>query len=343
MNLLRESKVFWPRGRGGQNMSDLCVDRDRLLMFENGLNTRAPENSVIPATVLGYGEISTVLSIGSGDEARVAYKRLALFETEEEMLRYQALYTEYVHVLTERIGLTVASSETVRLTSEKGRHVLYIVQERYPSESIGHKAIHRMPAHDVVRFVVSVLRETYKVFAFNWDHAGELEIGFDGQISNWAIASGYDSTASRLFDEYAMAYFDTSTPLMQKNGKEQLDPELFLRNAPSFLAWIIRMLFLEDVMTRYYEFRQVAVDLVANFYKEQRSDLVPVLVEAVNEFFSKVPQNDLRPLSVDEIKAYYREDAWIWRIYLAARKADRFLHQLTGKDYAYILPGKIRR
>jgi hypothetical protein len=330
-------------GAEDQTMSDLQVDRDFLLAFENGLHTQVPENSVIPAAVLGYGEISTVLAIGSGREARLAYKRLPLFKTEEEMLRYQDLYTEYVHVLSERIGLKVAPSETVGVTSEKGRHVLYIAQERYPSEAIGHKAIHRLPVDDVVRFVLSVLRETHKVFAFNRDHAGELEIGFDGQISNWAIASGYDPTAPRLCDEYALVFFDTSTPLMQKNGKEQLDPELFLRNAPRFLAWLIRMLFLEEVMTRYYEFRQVAVDLVANFYKEQRSDLVPELVHVVNEFFSEAQQNDLRPVSVEESRAYYREDAWIWRIYLAARKTDRLLHQLAGKDYAYILPGRIRR
>ena len=56
------------------------------------------------------------------------------------------------------------------------------------------------------------------------------------------------------------------------DGVEQLDPELFLRSAPSFLVWLLRLLFLKDVVDRYYDFHLVAVDLIANFYKEQMRD-----------------------------------------------------------------------
>jgi hypothetical protein len=44
-----------------------------------------------------------------------------------------------------------------------------------------------------------------------------------------------------------------------------------------------------------------------------------------------------------EIDAYYREDALIWRFYLAARRIDRRLHRWTGRTYPYVLPGRIRR
>jgi hypothetical protein len=101
---------------------------------------------------------------------------------------------------------------------------------------------------------------------------------------------------------------------------------------------------LEDVMTRYYDFRQVAIDVVANFYKEQRPDLVPDLVDAINgSFSSDVRDSGFEPITVAEVKAYYREDAWIWRLYLAFRKVDRALHRLLGRHYAYILPEKIKR
>jgi len=110
------------------------------------------------------------------------------------------------------------------------------------------------------------------------------------------------------------------------------------------LVWIIRLLFLEDVMTRYYDLRKVVVDLIANFYKEQRPDLIPALVDTVNEFFfAEIREGEFEPLTEKEIKAYYREDAWIWRLYLAFRKIDRLLHRLLGKDYPYILPRKIER
>jgi hypothetical protein len=103
-------------------------------------------------------------------------------------------------------------------------------------------------------------------------------------------------------------------------------------------------LFLEDVLTRYYDVRKVTIDLLANFYKEQQPELVPDLVDEVNSFFTAhIEGGSFAPISVDEVKSYYREDAWIWRLYLSFRKVDRTLHKLLGKHYPYILPGKIKR
>jgi hypothetical protein len=72
--------------------------------------------------------------------------------------------------------------------------------------------------------------------------------------------------------------------------------------------------------------------------------LVPGLVGTVNEFFSsQINTGGIKPLTVEEIKSYYREDAWIWRLYLTFRKVDRSLHRSFGKYYPYILPDKIKR
>lgn len=320
------------------------INIELLKQFEKGLDPRFPERSAIPARVLGYGEISTVLELGTGSERDLAYKRLPMFRTEEEARNYQALYQEYVEVLGDGVGLRLVPSETVRfMDEERDRVVVYIVQQKQPAEAIGHNAIHRLSPDDVRKLVLAVLRETKKVFDFNRQHSGQLEVGFDGQISNWAII-GFDPEIPALGEEIELVYFDTSTPLMQKNGVEQLNPELFLRSAPSFLVWIIRLLFLEDVMTRYYDFRQVLVDLIANFYKEQRPELIPDLVNTINGFFSaEIGEDEFEPITVKEVQAYYREDAWIWRIYLAFRKLDRSLHRLLGRDYPYVLPEKIKR
>ncbi|MBM4465806.1 MAG: hypothetical protein FJ014_09685 [Chloroflexi bacterium] len=320
------------------------INIELLKQFEKGLDPRFPERSAIPARVLGYGEISTVLELGTGSERDLAYKRLPMFRTEEEARDYQALYQEYVEVLGDGVGLRLVPSETVRfMDEERDRVVVYIVQQKQPAEAIGHNAIHRLSPDDVRKLVLAVLRETKKVFDFNRQHSGQLEVGFDGQISNWAII-GFDPEIPALGEEIELVYFDTSTPLMQKNGVEQLNPELFLRSAPSFLVWIIRLLFLEDVMTRYYDFRQVLVDLIANFYKEQRPELIPDLVNTINGFFSaEIGEDEFEPITVKEVQAYYREDAWIWRIYLAFRKLDRSLHRLLGRDYPYVLPEKIKR
>lgn len=311
-------------------MSAIAIDLDLLKAFENGLDPRHPEKSAIPARVLGYGEISTVLEIGSG--SGLAYKRLPMFESEEEAAAYEALYRKYVRALSERAGLRVAASETCGFLSDAGRVVLYIVQERFDTACIGHHLIHRLAPEGVRQLVLAVLTEAHKVFAFNRENRGALEMGLDTQISNWALPDAGSPPV----------YFDTSTPLMRENGQERLDPQLFLRSAPSFLVWVIRLLFLDEVMTRYYDFRRVTKDLIANFYKEQRPELVPLLVETANEFLA-ARLDDWQPLSEKEVRGYYREDAFIWRFYLAARKIDRRLRRALGREYPYILPEKVAR
>lgn len=325
-------------------MAVQAIDLEFLRRFEQKLDPEFPERCEIPTKVLGYGEISTVLEIGHGPACNLAYKRMSMFKSEQEAARYETLYREYIQVLQTRIGLPLVPSDIVRLVDEDtGRIVLYIIQEKLLSKTIGHKAIQHLDRDDVERMILAVLQEIARVFAFNRQHKGRLEVGFDAQISNWAIV-GFDPETPTLNEEINLLYFDTSAPLMRKNGQEQLNSELFLRCAPSFLTPILRLLFLEDVMTRYYDVRKVTIDLLANLYKEQRSELVPNLVDAANRFFAAgIEMGAFKPITVSEVRSYYRQDAWIWRLYLNFRKADRFLYRLLGKHYPYILPGKIKR
>jgi hypothetical protein len=183
----------------------------------------------------------------------------------------------------------------------------------------------------------------YKVWAFN-QRQDQIEVGIDGQISNWAIAD-FDPAHPTLPSHFDLIYIDTSTPLFRVDGEEQLEAELFLRSAPSFLAWALRLLFLEDVIGRYYDFRRVVIDLIANFYKEQRAELIPALVALANDFFAhEAAALDLKPITQKEVDSYYREDALIWRLYQGARRLDRWLHtRILHKPYPYILPGPVQR
>jgi hypothetical protein len=325
-------------------MATTEMNPELFLDFERGFNPRHPEQSVIPAKVLGYGEISTVLEIVTEELRGLACKRMPMFLNVVEVENYLKLYREYIDVLGHQVGLNVASGETVWIRDrEHGRVTAYILQEKIPHGTIGHQVIHTLPKEKVLLLVRAVLIELKKVFDFNRDHRGEIEVGIDGQISNWAI-EGLAPHNPALEGPVKLIYFDTSTPLTRKNGQEQLNPELFLRSAPSFLVWILRLLFVEDVMTRYYDFHRVCVDLVANFYKEQRPELIPDLVNEVNTLLSSQTQEgQFTPITIKEVHSYYREDAMIWRLYLAFRKVDRTLHELFKREYPYVLPDKIER
>lgn len=319
------------------------IDVELLKEFERHLDPRHPEQSKIPAKVLGYGEISTVFEIGDECQRGLAYKRMPIFEQTGELEQYEKTFNEYCRLLSVEVGLELPLHGYASLPPTEGRPVMFLAQEKLLAESIGNKAIHVLSREDTSGLVRRILSELKKLWEFNRRKTG-LELGIDGQISNWSI-TGFDPLKPGLGDEMGLVYFDTSTPFLRIDGVEQLDPELFLRSAPSFLVWLLRMLFLEDVMTRYYDFHLVAVDLIANFYKEQLPEYIPGLVAVANEFFSgEASDLGIEPITEKEVRSYYREDAIIWSSYLGARRIDRFLRtRVMRREYPYILPGKIKR
>ena len=86
------------------------IDRALLEEFERHLDTRRPEESEIPARVLGYGEISTVFEIGTYEQKDIAYKRMPIFENAEELTRYEKIFNEYVNLLSDEVGLELPPS-----------------------------------------------------------------------------------------------------------------------------------------------------------------------------------------------------------------------------------------
>lgn len=319
------------------------IDIDLLKEFESGLDPSQPEKSKIPAKVLGYGEISTVFEIKGESRENLAYKRMPIFKHQEEIDRYEVLYSEYNHILHDEIGITVPAYGLASFASDEGYIVCFDVQEKLSAESFGDKVIHALDDEDIATLFRAVLRQLKKVWDFNKETTS-LEIGIDGQISNWVVRD-FDPVSRRIHSGPRLYYVDTSTPFMRRKGEEQLDPELFLRSAPSFMLWLIRWLFLQDVMTRYYDFHLVVVDLIANFYKEQRPDLILMLTQVANDFFaSEAKSLHVTPVTIKEVRSYYRQDAFIWGIFLGLRRLDRFIHKwILHKPYIYILPGKITR
>lgn len=305
------------------------INESLLYQFEAGLDPQKIHQSIIPATIVGYGEISAIFQI-NGDE-RYVYKRLPLFQEESTAIGYEKMYHEYSNLLVQA-GLHLPRHDT-RIISLPDKPIsLYIVQEKFSGAGFCNDIIQKSDKSASLAMIERVLIHIDKIWTYNKQTPQKMELAIDGQLSNW-VHWPRENHGKLL-------YIDTSTPLYRKSGVEQQNPELMLQSAPSFLRWIIRLFFLKDVMTRYYNPKLVYTDLVGNLYKEQRPDLVAPAIQLINGFLSE----EQSPLTQKEVDRYYREDKMIWRLFLAFRKLDRFLTtMLFRKQYEFILPGKIKR
>jgi hypothetical protein len=209
---------------------------------------------------------------------------------------------------------------------EKGLNPQKPAESKIPARIVGYGEISA-----IFEIEADTIREIVKIWNFNSASKPDIELAIDGQLSNWVRDS---ENNKRLY------YIDTSTPLFCKQGVEQQNPELLLKSAPGFLRWIIRLFFLQDVMTRYYIPRLVCMDLIANLHKEQKPELIEPAIECVN---AHLP-HDQAPLTKTEVDKYYRDDKLIWIVFLGLRRLDRFFTtRLLWKRYEFILPGKIKR
>jgi hypothetical protein len=305
------------------------IDEKLLIEFESGLNPQHIEKSVIAAKLIGFGEISAIFQIGN--QSGAALKRLPLFSDRPSAQTYVAKYNEYCELLG-AAGLKLPPDQTFIISVPQRPVVFYIAQEQLPAERFAHRLIHRLAADEIQNLFENIIAKIAKIWSYNLSALPERELALDGQLSNWVWL---ESESGR-----SLYYIDTSTPLFRKNGQEQMDPELFLKSAPAFLRWIIRLLFLDDVMNRYYNQRQVCMDLAANLYKEQRPDLIEPMLELINRY---LPDSHAA-VSLKEVEKYYREDKLIWTLFLAFRRFDRWLTtRILRRRYEFILPGKIKR
>lgn len=321
---------------------NLPVEVELIKRFEDSLDPRHPERSKIPAKILGYGEIGTVLEIQREEVKDFAFKRMPMFVSEFELRRYGAVYENYCDLLLQA-GLKLPRYWGVGFVSGAGKPVFYIIQDKLEPLSVGHRAIHVISHEEIVKLVRAVLGEFMKVWEFNQRNP-DVQIAVDGQVSNWAI-KGFDPQNPRIGDDIQLEYFDTSTPLYRIGGVEQLNTELFLRNSPPLLAQLLGGLVLGDVVGHYYNLRGLTVDMIANFHKEGMSELVVELVEVANDFFSKEGRTlGMFPISQKEVDSFYRKDAAVWSAYLDLRKLDRFFRtKVLRKDYPYVLPPRVKR
>lgn len=304
----------------------MSLTENQLSEFEAGLIPAEIELSKVPAEVIGYGEISTVFQIQGDDQN--AYKRLPLFDKKQIAEDYAKIYNSYCNYL-KQIGINLPDDKTMIISQENRSVVLYIIQKKYNPERFAHKLTKSFNAQQFADLLERICGEIEKVWKFNSENISKKELAIDGQLSNWILA-----------EDEKIIYIDTSTPLFRLDEVEQLNPDLILKTAPSFLRWILKLFFLKDVMGRYYDNRQVYMDLIANLYKEQRADLIPTAIKTINKYL----KDDDKSIELKEVEKYYKEDRIIWTLFLAFRRFDRWLTtKVLRRQYEFILPGKIKR
>ena len=318
------------------------INTEVLKKLERSIDTFNPEKGEVPIKILGYGEISLVFEIVD-DPEQIAYKRIPIFDNEKQVNRHIWAYNEYNRILIEEVGLNLPEYDVTWFKDEEDKIQFYCVQEKISSESVGNKVIHKLSTEDVNTLILIAMRDMKKVWIYSKNHE-TIDLGLDGQISNFAII-GYDPNNPKIEEDTKLIYFDTSTPMFRKNGIEAMDAELFLKSTPSFLRFLVKAAFLDEVVDRYYDWRLVTIDLIANFFKEQRPELIPGIISQVNKFFKEeASEFNMEPITFEEIQKYYKNDKMIWVIFQNARKIDRYIKtKLFRKKYDFYLPGKIER
>lgn len=318
------------------------IDIELLKEFEKTLDTLHPEKGKIPIKILGFGEISLVFEI-LNDPVHLAYKRIPIFDNEKQVKRHIWAYKEYCRILTEEIGISLPQHDAIWFKDEKDEIKFYCIQQKIDPEAVGNKVIHHVSDEEIEILVLLTMREMKKVWILNKENK-TLDVGLDGQISNFVVVD-YDHREPKISDTSKLLYLDTSTPLFRINNIEAMEAELFLKSAPSFLRFLIKALFLEEVVDRYYDWRLVAIDLIANFFKEQKPAIIPRLIRRINQFYREEAMDfEIEPITFEEVYKYYKNDKMIWVIFQNARRLDRFIKtKLLKKTYDFYLPDKIKR
>ncbi len=312
------------------------VNENLLAEFEDMLNPAFPEKSGIIPEILGYGEISTTFSIPAMPD--VALKRMPPFENADQIIAYKKAVCDYTSQLAEVCGIRVAEYAVYDFFNRQNEHIVYVAQPRLETATIGNHILAAASRKDLEKMISAIMEYLCRLYQFNHQNSHQASIGLDGQLSNWSFGLSGTGNASPV-------YFDITTPLLRVDGTEQLDTEIFLKSCPSFLVWLVRWQFLDEVLNRYHDVRMVLIDLVANFYKEGRQDLINGALSIINDFVENEKYAmDFPPLKRAEIDSYYKSDAFIWSLFLMLRRFDRFVKtKIFMQRYNFILPGAITR
>lgn len=304
-------------------MSAPCpVSLDELAALEARVQHALATDDTSALTVLGYGEISSVLLL-EATAGSFAAKRLPRFDDDTRVARYGALLDEYLAALLAH-GVHPVGSWLVALPQTDGSRIVYIVQPLLDPAGLGPTRLRDLaerPAGDpeVARCIDAIVSATVGCVS--------ARLGLDAQLSNW------------VFVGEELRYLDVTTPLLNDaRGQTRLDTDLFLASLPALLRWPVKRFVLPGILGRYHDRRQALRDLVANLHKERLAARVP-------EFLARIHRElEGPPLTAEECLKDYQGDAGTWALLQTLRRWDRtWQRKLRRRSYPFLLPGPIER
>lgn len=267
--------------------------------------------------LIGYGEITAVIRLDSASGS-FACKRLPIFSHREEAAGYEKSVDEYIERLSE-LGVTVIETAIRMVPQDNGGIAAYCVQPIIDSGTIGPNRLQNVGESEglaIFRTILDRLRQSVT-----------HEVAPDGQLSNWAFVG----------DE--VIYLDVSTPFLRNpDGSLKMDWGPLLKVAPAPIRPYYRMK-LPEVVSVYHELRAQLIDFLANLRKEELDRWIEPFIGIAND-----EANLDEPITFNEVKKYYNENADTYALLLRIKQADRWFHRnILRRPYPHILPPTIPR
>lgn len=271
----------------GMNESDL-KELDDLVV--SALQRR--DNSQL--SILGFGEVSVALGFPA-DAPRLVCKRTPPMPR-QHFDDYQSLVDRYVAELRSA-GLTVIDT-TVQAVERDGAVAGYLVQPLLPAATLGHNVLAAAEPDPDHEFLVA-LGQTLEVVSDR--------LSIDAQVTNWS------------WDGSTLTLIDVGTPFMwDQSGALQLDLKPYTPMISAPLRGVV-MKDLTKMIDRWRAPRGVAVDVVANLYREGLDVWVEPMITALNRRLG----DGVTPVVADEARAIYDEDLKTWPRLNKLKKLER--------------------
>jgi hypothetical protein len=236
------------------------VTDDELTELEHMVQAALVARDPSALSVLGFGEVSVALGWPI-DEPKFVCKRMPPFRA-AEYEAYTELVTGYVDQLR-TAGLSVVDTE-VRSVDRGDRLVAYLIQPRIEKETLGDQVLRASepdPEHPFLGAIAAALEIVTD------------RISIDAQVTNFA------------WDGSELTLLDVGTPFRWgSDGALLFDLRPFTPMIPAPLRGVIERDLIK-VIARWKTPRQVAVDVVANLYREGLESWVDPTIVALSRAF----------------------------------------------------------